>query len=312
MLTTSIMPALRLLTLAGAALLYAGCALPTPQPRALQATPRTVIDELLATDRAFAAASARTDVISGLSAMFAENVIMPVPGNRFAEGRSAAIEALRANADNARSRVAWTPIRAGISADGQHGFTFGYMTLHGPDGSTVPLKYMSYWIRQADGWRVAGYKRRQAPHVVPEPSMMASSLPRRLVAVTTDTAVVARHRASLDRAERDFSRDAQRIGLRAAFMHYGRDDAVNMGRPNEPGFIVGATAIGQAVGAGTADRASPVSWAPDRVLVASSGDLGITFGMIRPNAPQTAGTGTPFFTIWRRTDASQPWRYIAE
>jgi ketosteroid isomerase-like protein len=281
----------------------------------LQTTPQAVVDELLATDRAFAAASARTDVVSGLAAMFAADVIMPVPGNRFAEGKTAAIEALRASADHARSRLTWTPVRGGVSADGQHGFTFGFMTLHRPDGSTVPLKYMSYWIRQAEGWRVGAYKRGAARRAVATPQMMPPALPARLVPVSADPAVLERHRASLDEAERAFARDAQSIGLRAAFTRYGSDDAVNMGGAEEPAFVVGAAAIGAAVGAGTPANASPVSWAPDRVIVASSGDLGITFGMIHPNAPQPAGAaarGSPFFTIWRRADPGQPWRYVAE
>ena len=47
---------------------------------------------------------------------------------------------------------------------------------------------------------------------------------------------------------------------------------------------------------------SPVSWAPDRVVVAASGDLGVTIGMIRPNEPPPAGAapGFAFFTIWYR------------
>ena len=78
--------------------------------------------------------------------MFADGIIMAVPGSRFAEGKPAAVAALHANADNARSRIEWAPIRGGVSADGQHGFTFtfGYMTLHRPDGSTAALKYLSY------------------------------------------------------------------------------------------------------------------------------------------------------------------------
>lgn len=40
------------------------------------ATPREAVDELLAADRAFSAASARTDAVSGLSAMFADDIMM--------------------------------------------------------------------------------------------------------------------------------------------------------------------------------------------------------------------------------------------
>jgi ketosteroid isomerase-like protein len=310
------MPAVQVSALAAAAaLVCASCALPPPATRAARTTPQAVVDELLAADRAFTAASAKTDVVTGVAAMFADDIIMAVPGSRFAEGKPAAVAALHANADNARSRIEWAPIRGGVSADGQHGFTFGYMTLHRPDGSTAALKYLSYWIRQADGWRVAAYRRRPAPHAARAPIMMPPALPVRLVPVSTDPAALARHRDSLEQAERAFSRAAQSIGLGAAFARYGSADAINMGGSDRPDFIVGAAAIGRAVGTGTPADSSPVSWAPDRVIVASSGDLGITFGMIRSNAPQPPGSaapGTPFFTIWRRTDVSQPWRYIAE
>ena len=145
--------------------------------------------------------------------------------------------------------------------------------------------------------------------------MMPPALPIRLVPVSTDPAALPRHRDSLEQAERAFSRAAQSIGLDAAFARYGSADAINMGGSDRPDLIVGAAAIGRAVGAGTPADSSPVSWAPDRVIVASGGDLGITFGMIRSNAPQPPGSaapGTPFFTIWRRLGPDQPWRYVAE
>jgi hypothetical protein len=67
------------------------------------------------------------------------------------------------------------------------------------------------------------------------------------------------------------------------------------------------------VGRGGPATVSPVSWSADRAIVASSGDLGVTFGFIRPKAAAAEGArGTPFFTIWRRADAKDRWRYIAE
>src|SRR5580765_5829653 len=106
------------------------------------ATPQSVVDELLAADRAFSAASATTDLVSGLTAMFADDVVIPNPPEQFAEGKAAVVAMLRANADNARSRTEWTPVRGGVSADGQHGFTVGFMTIHRPDAATIPLKYL--------------------------------------------------------------------------------------------------------------------------------------------------------------------------
>ena len=59
---------------------------------------------------------------------------------------------------------------------------------------------------------------------------------------------------------------------------------------------------------------SEISWAPEGTMVASSGDLGVTFGWIRPNGPPQAGqpAAFPYFTVWRRGSPSEPWRYIAE
>src|SRR2546428_9713920 len=46
-------------------------------------SPQTVVDELLAADRAFSAASAKTDLVSGLTAMFADDVAIPMPPGQF-------------------------------------------------------------------------------------------------------------------------------------------------------------------------------------------------------------------------------------
>jgi hypothetical protein len=292
-------------------LLFALTSIQTPR------TPQAVVDELLATDRALAAAAAKTTVIPPLSAMFADDVVMPIPGPPpgFARGKSAAVDALKSNPDNAAGRLEWAPVRGGISADGQHGFTVGYMTLSRADGTTVPLKYVAYWVRTPEGWRVAVYKRARAERSPDPRAMMAPALPPQVVAPLTDPAVIARHRASLEHAERAFSDEAQKIGLGAAFAKHGSADAVNVGPPGSPTFVVGADAIGRSVGAGSEGKPSPVSWAPDvGSIVASSGDLGVTFGYIRPNAAPPPGqpAAIPFVTIWRRAGPDAPWRYVAE
>lgn len=288
-----------------------GLALSPNNPRA----PKAIADELLAADRAFSAISARTLLASGLSAQFADEVVMTVPGKGFAHGKPAAIAALAAHPDSADARVEWTPVRVGISADGRDGFTFGTMVLTRADDSEVPLKYLAYWRRGDDGWRVIAYKRsRRPPGAIGAPAMMAPALPPRLVAADPDAATRARHERSLDRVERAFSDDAQKLGLAAAFERYGRADAINLGGPDVDGFVVGARAIGRAVSAGEPATGSSVAWAPDHVVVADSGDLGVTIGMIRPHAQSADGTRVeiPFFTVWRRPSVDQPWRYIAE
>src|SRR5690349_20131752 len=63
-----------------------GCATAV-QARSIAATPAQIADELLAADRAFSEASGKTDLISGLSAMFASDVTMPIPGGVFANSK---------------------------------------------------------------------------------------------------------------------------------------------------------------------------------------------------------------------------------
>jgi ketosteroid isomerase-like protein len=201
------------------------------------ATPQSALEELIAADRAVSAASAGTDLVTGLTAMFAEDVVIPNPPGHFAEGKAAVVTMLRANPDNVRSQTEWTPVRGGLSADGAHGFTVGFMSLHRPDGATLALKYLAYWVKQAEGWRVVAYKRTRAGEGSPSRAMMAPVLPAQLVTSSTDAVEIARHRDSLDRAERSFSDEAQKIGLGPAFARFGSAD-----RDDSPEYAGGGSA----------------------------------------------------------------------
>lgn len=277
-------------------------------------SPRAAVDELLAADRAFSAAGSTRTAVDAMSAMFADDVVMPLPSGEFSRTKTDAVAALRASPDNVNSRVEWSPIRGGIAADGRHGFTVGYMTLHRSDNTRMPFKYVAYWVSQREGWRVAVYKRVRAGDGSAPRDLMPPALPPKLIAPSADAAAIAAFKESLDRAERAFSDEAQKIGLGAAFAKHGSADAVNVGPPTRPAFVVGAEAIGRAIGAGSPSDASPLSWAPENVIVASSGDLGVTYGMIRRNAPPAPGQAAAFafITIWRRASPNDPWRYVAE
>ena len=277
----------------------------------LQASPAELAEALLAADRAFARASAGTDAVSGISAMFADDVVMPAPGGSFTHSREEAVAALRANPLNLVSRAEWAPIRAGVSADGTQGFTIGYMTLRDSDASVRRAKYLSYWVRGPQGWRVAVYKRAPQGEGEFSTAMMAPVLPSG--AAVSDAAALEDHRKSLDAAERGFSDEAQAIGLGPAFCKHGAPDATNLGGP-APSIINGVDNICREIGGSDGSGPSSVRWQPDAVLVAASGDLGITWGMIRPNGPVPEGqpAAFPYTTVWHRADPGQPWKYIAE
>ncbi|NOT09074.1 MAG: nuclear transport factor 2 family protein [Gemmatimonadales bacterium] len=276
-------------------------------------SPTAAVQELLSADRSFAAASAKTDLITGLSAMLADDAMMGLPGGKFADGRAAVVEGLKLNALNVKSRAEWTPIRGGISADALHGFTFGYMTVIREDGTRVPFKYLSYWMKGPAGWRVAVYRRGLRKEGTPDLTEMPPSLPAALAPESKDAAAITGYRESLALTEKAFSDEAQRIGLGPAFAKYGSPDAANMGGPDDATFLIGAEAVAGGVGGGGPSTGSPVNWSSDKVIVASSGDFGVSIGMIRQNKPEAGrASAFPFFTIWRRASPNAPWRYIAE
>jgi ketosteroid isomerase-like protein len=278
------------------------------------ATPQQVSDELLAADRAFSVASGTSDVVNGLSAMFGDDIVLTHAGG-IASGKANAVDALRQNKANAGARIEWTPLRAAVSGDGRHGFTAGFMNLRTADGKETPLKYLAYWQKQSAGWRVTVYKRGQAK-AMPPLTPMANVLPAAIVEPAKDAALIEQYRRSLADAETSFSNDAQTMGIGPAFTKYGSPDAINLGPPDVPVFIVGNDRIGVGVGGGSQTPGSPVTWGADvKTIVAASGDFGVTIGHIVPNAPGPDGKpqpGRPFFTIWKRDSLSAPWRYIAE
>ena len=222
--------------------------------------------------------------------MFADDVTLTVPG-KLVRGKAAAAEALSATPDNLKTHMQWMPKRVGISADGQHGFTFGFFVTEAPDGKKSPGKYLAYWVkgpaRMARRRLQTRARGRRCSGIV---SVMPPSLPAKLVPPSADAAAIAKFGEALAAAEGAFSKDAQSMGLGPAFVKYGSADAINLGGPTVPGFVVGNDAIGKFIGENSPQPQSPVSWGADRVIVASSGDLGVTIGMIRQNAPAAGST----------------------
>ena len=268
------------------------------------------VEALLAADRAFSARAAEAaSAADGFAPMFDAGVVMPA-GGRQVIGREAVIAAFRDSPAFREGRVSWTPVRGGISADGTHGFSYGYLTLSGGDPARRNRKYLAYWVRQPEGWRVAAYRQIPRPAGDVPLDLLPPSLPGFAAAPSDDAAAIAAHQNSLAAAEQAFSDRAQRVGLRAAFREYGREDAMNM--YEGAAFRVGLDAI--TAGFPEGETASPLSWSTERALVASSGDLGVSIGTIRANGPVPQGqpAAFPFFTIWRRDRPDAPWRYVAE
>jgi hypothetical protein len=270
------------------------------------ADPRVAVEDLIAADRAYSDQAAKAaDPIAGIARMFDAEVVMP-SAKGHAIGRDAVVALFRENPSYQEGVVSWSPVRGGISADGMQGFTYGFLVVSGGDPARRERKYLSYWIRRPEGWRVVAYRQqvRQAGEVSKE--LLAPSLPAAAVEPVADAAVIAAHQASIAAAEKSFSDHAQKVGLKTAFRDFGREDAMNM--YGGAGFAIGLDAVTAGFKEG---EPTTINWGTERSFAASSGDLGVSIGTIKPNDPKD-GAGFPFFTIWRRDGPDQPWRYIAE
>jgi hypothetical protein len=280
-------------------------------PAARAQTAQANLDSLLAADRAFSAAAATAPTpADALAAMFDAEVVVP-GGSALTVGREPALALFSAAPAWQSGTVSWRPVRGGISADGTQGFTYGYLTVTAGDPARRERKYLAYWVRRPEGWRVAVYRQIPLQPGGAPTEVQPSLLPAFTAAPNPDPAVTARHQASLAAAEQAFSDRAQRIGLAAAFREYGRPDAVNLAAGGAA-FVTGTEAISASVDNGEAT--SPVRWSTERSVVASSGDLGVSIGVIHRNGPSIEGRpdAFSFFTIWKRDTPDGEWRYIAE
>lgn len=265
-------------------------------------TAAAAVEELLATDRRFAAAAQRSRSSEEIAAAFDQDVIVNT-GRTHLRGRDSARVLMR------RGPIGtpyWEPVRGGVSADGTNGFTFGYLSVHS-DTATTRMKYLAYWTKGADGWQVRVYRRTAASGAPASVERMAPSIPALWGAAFPDAGEAGR---GVREAESAFSARAGVVGLREAFREYGTPDAMNMGGPGRSGFVIGADAIAEVVSEGAPPGPSALTWGSDQVIVAGSGDLGVSIGYI--NIPGPPAARVPFFTIWRRDGVGRPWRYIAE
>lgn len=271
--------------------------------------PKAAVEQLLAADRAFSDQAAKAaDPVAGLAPMLDAEVVVPAPGKGLVTGRDAVLGVFHDSTSFKEGKVSWAPVRGGISADGTQGFTYGFLSLTGGDPARRERKYLAYWVKRPDGWRVVTYRQqvREAGEVSRE--MFPPSLPAKAVKAKSDERLIMRNKLAVASAEKSFSDRAQLVGLRQAFAEFGRPDAMNM--YSGAGFTYGLDSV---VANFKEEGPAKIHWSTERSFAASSGDLAVSIGTIVPNETAADGKpGFPFFTIWRRDGPDQPWRYIAE
>jgi len=265
---------------------------------------------LLAADRKFGSASA-PNAIAGITAQFADSIDFISLGQIF-HGIAAAREALGRNVDNAKSTITWAPIQGDVSADGKAGYTLGYLTLKLADGKETLGKYVSYWVQENGAWRVLVYKRAgraaSAGPLTEEPAPLKVAMQ----GVKRSAADSTKFAQELDRAERSFSAEAGKIGLGAAFTKNSAEDAHHVGGPTDAQFRRGPQDIGAGVSAAGEPPLGALTWAPDKVHVANSGDLGITFGYITIAAAGNPSRKVSYLAVWKRDSVAGKWKLAVE
>lgn len=128
--------------------------IPTDDPtHAREARARNA--ELLAVDRAFAAASRELGAAEAFARWLHPQALLLPDGGRELAGAASIVPALRASL--AGAVLAWEPRAAEVAASGELGWSWGEWTL-GPatgGGATARGKYLNVWRRGPDGWKLA-------------------------------------------------------------------------------------------------------------------------------------------------------------
>jgi hypothetical protein len=268
--------------------------------------PADAVQQLIDADRAFSTSAHGKNVVDSIAQFLADDAKSPKGDGTFAKSKQEIIDVLKSNPLNLVATADWAPVRGGISADATQGFTYGFFYIHVDGQPDRRAKYLAYWRKEAAGWRAIAYRRNVSNAGTISTAMRDPSTPAVMLPVRPSPQLVSKYRDSLAARERAFSAHAHDVGLKQAFLDFGAPDAMNL-NGGSPDFAFGPTAIAAGL---PADVPSPVIWGPDEgVVVSSTGDLGITFGYIRP----TGSLGTiPYYTIWRRDSPNGEWQYVAE
>ena len=120
-------------------------------------------------------------------------------------GKAAALTGIKSNPGNLGTGTDWLPVKSGMSSDGKHGFTLGYFDISGgTDPKVAHHRYLAYWVRGADGWKIAAIKQSLRR---PEEKVLDSLPPSFPAQATTTPPDSAAARQSLIDAEQAFSDD---------------------------------------------------------------------------------------------------------
>lgn len=264
---------------------------------------------LVEAERAFSRLSLRIGQAAAFLAYFGDEVVtfhpQPVLGKEELRRQAAAVPTPPPR------NLDWEPWFADVASSGDLGYTTGPVLLaEGATGKTLFTGwYFSVWQKDRGGWHVAADIGVGAPPVGPlRPEQTAATGQTPRLTMPPAGRVTLAHRSAygaLLKAERAL--DAARPGQEAA-AYRGRLGAETRLYRDGVAPVVGRDAIL----AFLAKRPVPAGCRAAGVEVASSGDLGWSYGTCQagPGTPGTEGAARSFVRVWK-VDA-EGWKLQAE
>lgn len=252
-------------------------------------------------------AQATSDFVGAISGAIAPHGFYGAAVRTTGKGPAAARAFLERDSLNAKSKAVITVVRLDVSADGNDGYSYGYLDLLRPNGDTLPGAYKSYWRRNVDGqWQVLAFGRgpRERGPTAALPHSLRPSATRYKAWPARDTVEAW---ATLKAAEVAFS-DSSATSLRTAFMSFAAPDG---GKIEGARYVFGREAIGRGFENPPPGFAG-IAWHAEYGTVAGSNDLGFNFGpVIRKGAQASPPSAGGFLTIWRRQPNGE-WKWLVD
>lgn len=127
----------------------------------------------------------------------------------------------------------------------------------------------------------------------------------------TDKETIEKWKGEILETEKSFAKMTKEEGIQKAFLNYAAEDAVIMRNDN---LVIGKSAINVYFeNQPTKNKNVSLSWEPDFVEVAVSGDLGYTYGKYTYSFVDTDGKTVEnkgiFHTVWKR-QPNGTWKFV--
>jgi plastocyanin len=261
---------------------------------------------LIQAGNALSAAIGSAGVAAGLSAAFADDVLLLSPRVDIISGAASATTFLTSN-PLAPLALSWHVLVAEVSNDATQGYTWseGSSTFDfGAGAAPRPSFFLTYWTRQStdDDWSVAAMVvNAGGPQSTPIPDGFGT--PTNKHRRTFPNTEVSEQSAAILGVDAAFSAASVTDGLGPAFEHFAAPNAIGVAGE----FLFGPAALGVAFASEPGDT---VTWIPRYSDVAASGDLGFSVGEATFDLVQVTFY-SKYLTVWQKQNTGE-WRYVAD